>query len=481
MRSSSVAVVAVLFLTNAGSITSVTLPEPASSPEGACPTTITQSTSQTIVAGNSVLCTDGPPYSHFSTSYWRAFHMAAFTNLRRYDITSVSFGVQFAQSGSGTGQPVTVRLYANNGAPFPGGNRVQLAAVAVTVADGNGMVRSVPLSASVPAGTSELVMEVFAPDGHADGNSLIIGSNPATETGPSYVSAVACGSPTPVTTAEIGFPDMHLVFNVRGSCPSQASTSATNISTRLRVELGDNAMIAGFILTGSQTKQVVLRGIGPSLVNSGISDVLLNPVLALYTSAGSLYWLNDDWRDSQEAELQATSLQPSDDHESAMVHTLSPAAYTSILSGSGQSTGIGLLEIYGINSSSDSRLANLSTRGLVQTAGNVMIGGFILEGTQNADVAIRGLGPSLAQAGISNVLVDPIIELHDGNGTTLIANDNWQDNPTSAAALAAHGLAPSNGLESGLFINLPPGQFTAILAGKNGGTGIGLVELYTIQ
>ena len=241
-------------------------------------------------------------------------------------------------------------------------------------------------------------------------------------------------------------------------------------------------MIGGFIITGNAPKAVVLRGMGPSLINSGISDFLADPVLALHGANGALIFQNDNWRDTQEALIQGTIYQPGDDRESAMIQTLQPGAYTVILTGQGQTTGVGLVEVYDNDQAADSQLANLSTRGFVQTGNNVMIGGFILGGdTGDTQVAIRGIGPSLTQSGLSNVLADPTLELHDSNGTTLVSNDNWQDDPASASQLAINGLALQNNLESGIFTVLPPGAFTAILAGKNGGTGIGLVEVYNLQ
>ncbi len=449
---------------------------------GTCPATITQSSSQAITAKNSVACYSGPPeFLHFDTSYWRAFNMASFTGSQQYNITSVSFGIELANDGDGTGQPVTVRLYANNGGAFPGGSRTQIASTNVTVMDQAQTIFDVPLFASVPAGTSELVMEVFTPSGQDAGNSFFIGSNTAPETGPSYISADECGTPTPTTTAAVGFPDMHIIFNVHGSCPPPGPAKALNISTRLRAGPGDNAMIGGFIIQGSEFKTVVLRGIGPSLINSGINDALVDPVLSLYTGNGSLFWVNDDWRDSQQNQIQASGLQPSDDLESAMIHTLQAGPYTAVLAELNQTPGVGLVEVYDVDPSANSQLANISTRGFVDTGNNVMIGGFILGGTQNARVAIRGIGPSLAGSGLNNVLADPTLELHNGNGTTLISNDNWQDDPVSAAQLSANGLALQNNLESGIFTTLAPGTYTAILAGQNGGTGIGLVEVYNLQ
>jgi hypothetical protein len=192
---------------------------------------------------------------------------------------------------------------------------------------------------------------------------------------------------------------------------------------------------------------------------------------------------NDDWQSdpTQAAQLTALGLALQNPKESGLVATLQPGSYTAVLSGANQAAGVGLMEIYDTNSASASQLANLSARGLVLTSSNVMIGGFILGGASNTHVVLRGIGPSLAQAGIPNFLADPTLELHDGNGALLISNDNWQDDPVSASQLIALGLAPQNAFESGIYRSLPPGVFTAILAGKNGGTGVGLLEVYNVQ
>jgi hypothetical protein len=272
------------------------------------------------------------------------------------------------------------------------------------------------------------------------------------------------------------------VFNIQGNCNSGPSAQALNIATRLPVQLGDNAMIGGFIISGNDAKTVLLRGIGPSLANAGLSNVLDDPVLELHASNGALILQNDDWRDTQETQIQNSGLAPSVDREAAIIASLQPGAYTGILTGKNQTTGVGLLEFYDLNQANNSQLRNLSTRGLVQSANNVMIGGFILGANPGTTrVAIRGIGPSLSQSGLSNVLANPTLELHDGNGTTLVSNDNWGDDQASAAALTANGLALQNSLESGIFTTLSPGPYTAILAGKNGGTGIGLVEVYNLQ
>lgn len=260
-----------------------------------------------------------------------------------------------------------------------------------------------------------------------------------------------------------------------------APAKALNIATRLRVETGDNVMIAGFILTGNASKGVVLRGMGPVLGNFGISDFLADPVLDLRGPGGPIL-ANNNWKDTQRAQIEGTPFEPGDDRESVIVATLPPDNYSAILTGNNNTTGVGVIEVFDNNSAADSQLGNISTRGLVQGNNSVMIGGFILGGsTSNSRIAIRGIGPSLAQFGLNNVLADPTLELHDGNGALLISNDNWESDASSAGQLAANGLGLSDPKESGIFTSLPAGQFTAILAGKTGGTGIGLIEIYNLQ
>ena len=326
--------------------------------------------------------------------------------------------------------------------------------------------------------------------------------------GPTFTHELLNGSPAlnagdpnftpPPLTDQRGFPR---VYNGRidiGSVelqsgppptPTPSTAQLQNISTRVRVETGDNVMIGGFIINGAGSLQVVIRGIGPSLGQQGISDFLPDPILELRDSSGSLLVTNDNWQDdpTQATQLLKLGLAPGNPAESALLRSLQPGAYTAIIAGTNGGTGVGLVEVYNVDHSvpvANIQLANISTRGFVQTGDNVMIGGFILGGngsSNNARIAIRGIGPSLTQFGVPNALADPTLELRDGNGMLLVANDNWQDDPASAAQLIAHGLAPPNLLESGIFASLPPGAFTAILAGKNGGTGIGLVEVYHLQ
>jgi hypothetical protein len=207
-------------------------------------------------------------------------------------------------------------------------------------------------------------------------------------------------------------------------------------------------------------------------------------MLELRAPDGSLIASNDNWKDSpQRSQFEGGPFEPTDDNEAVIVATLAPGAYTAILSGVNQTTGVGLLEIYDTDQAVDSDLANISTRGFVQVADEVMIGGFTLGANNNSTrMAVRALGPSLSSAGLANLLQDPTLELHNANGTIMVSNDNWQDDPASAAQLTANGLALPNTAESGIFTDLaPPGQFTAIVAGKNGGIGIALVEIYNLR
>jgi hypothetical protein len=249
----------------------------------------------------------------------------------------------------------------------------------------------------------------------------------------------------------------------------------------MRVQIGDSVGIGGFIITGIAPKQVLLRAIGPSLTQSGVPDALADPVLELHGPGPFATITNDNWRDDpvQETLIQATGIPPSNNLESAIVATLAPGAYSAIVSGNGNTSGVGLVEIYDLDQGVTAKLANLSTRAFVSTGDNIVIAGFILGGKSNDDrIVLRGIGPSLTEVGVANALADPMLELRDSNGALLAANNDWQDNPAQAAELIAAGLAPTNQLESGIAALLPPGPYTALLLGRNSGTGIGLVEVY---
>jgi hypothetical protein len=254
-----------------------------------------------------------------------------------------------------------------------------------------------------------------------------------------------------------------------------------NISTRVLVGSGDNVAIAGFIVTGGDPKRVIIRAIGPSLRGAGISNALQDPTLELHSSSGSLIASNDNWKDTQQAEIQASGLAPADDRESAIVRTLSPGAYTAILRGKSGASGIALIEGYDLGPGAGSIFANISTRGFVGTGDNAMIGGLIVGGSGGGVnvVVARALGPSLSTAGVQNALHDPILELHDQNGVLIDSNDNWKDR--QEALIERENLAPADDDESALLDVLPAGAYTAIVRGKNDSTGVALVEFYNIR
>jgi subtilisin family serine protease len=253
-----------------------------------------------------------------------------------------------------------------------------------------------------------------------------------------------------------------------------------NVSTRLRVETGDNIGIGGFIITGNQSKQVLLRGIGPSLAQYGVANVLADPIIELHDSTRAIVAKNDNWKDTQQSAIQATGLAPQNDLESAILTTLSPGSYTVFVQGTNQSSGVALVEVYDLSPTDGSKLSNISTRGRVQLGDNVMIGGFILggDGGGSLTVLVRAIGPSLAQYGLQ-VLADPTLELHNGNGTLIGQNDDWRSDQEQA--IINSGFPPSDNRESAILATLAPGNYTAIVRGKNNTTGIALVEVYNLQ
>ncbi|MGZ4983939.1 MAG: hypothetical protein ACXV9Q_07550 [Chthoniobacterales bacterium] len=262
-----------------------------------------------------------------------------------------------------------------------------------------------------------------------------------------------------------------------------------NISTRMRVQSGDNALIGGFIASGSVAKKIIVRAIGPSLGNFGINGFLADPRLELHDHNGALIASNDNWKindqtqQSQEAEITATNVAPTNDFEAALIATLQPnEGYTAIVRGAADSSGVAVVDAYDLEPGGAAKLANISTRGFVESGENVMIGGFILD--SETRVIVRAIGPSLTQFGVSNALADPTLELRDGQGTLVASNDNWktndQTNLSQETEVHATTVPPTNDLESAIVITLPAGPYTAIVAGKNGGAGVGLVEVYSL-
>ena len=250
-----------------------------------------------------------------------------------------------------------------------------------------------------------------------------------------------------------------------------------NISTRLIVQTGDNVLIGGFIITGPDPKKVIVRAIGPSLPIGG-TPVLADPVLELHKPDGTVV-TNDNWRDTQEQEIIDSTIPPTNNLESAIVATLPPGAYTAIVSGKNGATGVGLVEAYDLDQMASAQLANISTRGSVESGDNVMIGGFIIGGTGSPTVVVRAIGPSLASQGVAGPLQDPTLELHDANGAQIAFNDDWKDSQQSE--IENSQLALADDLEAAIETDLMPGAYTAVVRGKSNAAGVALVEVYNLQ
>jgi hypothetical protein len=256
--------------------------------------------------------------------------------------------------------------------------------------------------------------------------------------------------------------------------PPEGANRLANISTRAVVGTNTSVVIGGFIVTGSQAKEVIVRGIGPSL---SLPGKLLDPSLELRDSAGALVASNDNWGQSANSGAIADSgVAPTNASESAILVSLEPGSYTAILSGVNQTTGTALVEVYDLDNAADSKLANISTRAFVQSGDNVLIGGLIVVGQSGADVIVRAIGPSLTVPG---AMPDPTLELRDADGALLASNDNWRS--TQEAAIIATGVAPTRDAESAIVTSFSPGAYTAIVRGANGTSGVAVVEVYQLD
>jgi hypothetical protein len=273
----------------------------------------------------------------------------------------------------------------------------------------------------------------------------------------------------------------------------------TNISTRAQVETGDNVVIGGFIVQGSELKRVIIRALGPELTQYGVANPLHNPTLELHDSHGALIASNDNWvttiiggviTQNQVRDIMNSGYAPSNGLESAIIADLQPGNYTAIVRGVNNTTGVGLVEVYDLNfdNASSSFLSNISSRSVVLTGEDVMIGGFIVQGTGTKRVIVRAIGPELTQYGVQNVLPDPTLELHNGAGALIASNDNWQTTIIGGIItrdqvmdIQNSGHAPTDPSESAIIAELPPGRYTAIVRGKNIIIGVALVEVYDLD
>jgi hypothetical protein len=274
-------------------------------------------------------------------------------------------------------------------------------------------------------------------------------------------------------------------------------TSLGNISTRSFVQTGEHVMIGGFIVQGSGPKRVIIRAIGPELTQYGITNALANPTLELHNGAGALIASNDNWQatilggiitSNQVSDIQNSGHAPTAASESAIVANLPPGNYTAIVRGVVNTVGVALVEVYDLNPGASSNLGNISTRGFVQTDQNVMIGGFVVQGTGAKRVIVRAIGPELTQYGIPDALANPRLELHNGTGALIATNDNWQTTilggiitSNQVSDIQNSGHAPTAASESAIIANLQPGNYTAIVRSVSNTAGVALVEVYDLD
>ena len=289
--------------------------------------------------------------------------------------------------------------------------------------------------------------------------------------------------PTPTATPPVA-PSPSATPSPTPSPTPTPTTGLLNISTRARVLTNDKVLIGGLIISGSEPKRVIIRAVGNSLSSDGMPIVgrLQNPTLSLRDQSGSEIEFNDDWGQAPEperTEIESSGLKPDDLQEAAILRTLAPGRYTAIVRGKDDTTGISLVEVYDLDPTGSGQLANLSTRGFVDTEDNLMIGGAIV-GASGQDVVVRGLGPSLDLVPIEERLADPTLQLVNENGMIIAENDNWQSDMAQALAIEDAQLAPSDPMEAALRLTLPAGRTTALLRGKNDTPGIGLIEIYKV-
>jgi hypothetical protein len=289
----------------------------------------------------------------------------------------------------------------------------------------------------------------------------------------------------------------HILPEFRGSGTVKLGSTLGNISTRAFVQTGAHLLIGGFIVQGTEQKRVIIRAIGPELTRYGVPNALANPILELHDATGALIASNYDWMTTviggiitgdQVVEIQVSGYAPGDVRESAMIVNLPPGNYTAIVRGTDNMTGVALVEVYDLSPAPNSILGNISTRSFVQTGADVMIGGFIVHGTQPKRVIIRAIGPELTQYGVPDPLADPTVELHNATGALIASNDNWMTTILGGIITSDQvhdimdsGHAPTDPRESAIIATLPPGSYTAIVRGVNSTTGVGLVEVYDLD
>ncbi len=341
-------------------------------------------------------------------------------------------------------RPVTAAFASNDSYLFLGGEDVRLASGWVGIYDSSNQEKR---SITLPSGSGEVTAMTI-------------------DSGNNYLCLLTLSASSPQL----------FVYQLFGR-PAVPTSGLANVSTRVMVGNLDQVEIGGFIISGASPKTVCLRAVAPSLAQLGVPGAMQDPMLELHDSTGAIIAANDNWN-LHRIDILDTGLAPTDEHESAILATLKPGGYSAVLRGLNNTTGVALVEVFDIDPQ-NSKLANISTRGNVGTGDNVMIGGFIIGGGQPTRVVVRALGPSLAGLGVSNSLADPTLELHDGNGAVIYQNDNWKSDQQSA--IQTTGLPPTQDGESAIVATLNPGEYSAIVRGKNNTTGIALVEVFNLD
>lgn len=407
--------------------------------------------------------------AHNFSGAFTAINTVGFSATTQYEangvtitVTNVAPEITSSTSASGTqGEAFFYEITATNNPTSYGASGLP---AGLSINASNGLISGTPdvsgvfnvtisASNSGGTGTAQLTLTI------AGGATPTPSATPSATASPSP-SATASPSPSPSPS------------------PLPSQRQLVNIATRLRVQGGENVLIGGVIVTGNEPKKVIIRAIGPSL-SEVFSGALADPVLELYEGE-TLLANNDNWKDTQQSEIEATTIPPNDERESAIVRTLPPGFYTAVMNGKDATAGIGVIEVYDLDQAVSSKLANIATRGLVESGDNVMIGGLIVggNGSENARVLLRAIGPSLANAGVAGALHDPTLELRDNNGELVRENDNWQE--SQQPEIEATAIPPSDPAESAIVATLPSGNYTAVVRGKNDSRGVGLVEVYSV-
>jgi hypothetical protein len=247
-----------------------------------------------------------------------------------------------------------------------------------------------------------------------------------------------------------------------------------SIATRGFITNSTGALIGGFSISGTVSKSVLIRAIGPSL-SAYFTNPLSDPTLALFDASGHVIVANNDWGNAANADQIPTNLRPANPKEAAILITLSPGQYTAVVAGNNGSQGVGLVQIYDRDGGTASQLDAIATRGFITNSTGALIGGFSVGGTTPKPVLVRAIGPSLS-AYFNNPLTDPTLGLYNANGQQIATNNDWATAPN--ANQIPTSLRPTDAKESAILVTLAPGDYTAIVAGNNGSQGIGLVQVY---